>query len=54
MKTTVEPHNDYFSTQFLLSFTSAGLHDVLIKTALVDTFDALCDYGQSSLKIKVL
>ncbi len=25
---TVEPHNDYFSAQFLLSFGAAGLHQV--------------------------
>lgn len=32
----VEPHNDYFSTQFLLSFPVLGTHAVTVETAVVD------------------
>ncbi|XP_014664803.1 PREDICTED: integrator complex subunit 7-like [Priapulus caudatus] len=33
---TAEPHNDYFSVQFLLSFATLGLHTVNIETRVVD------------------
>lgn len=36
MKQTAEPHNDYFSTQFLLAFPIAGIHLVSIEAAVVD------------------
>ncbi|KAJ8391516.1 hypothetical protein AAFF_G00088380 [Aldrovandia affinis] len=32
----VEPHNDYFSTQFLLNFSILGTHTVTVETSVVD------------------
>jgi len=42
---TAEPHNDYFSTQFLLSFTCAGMHQVSVDTAMLDCSGALWNAG---------
>uniref|UniRef100_A0A671NKN1 Integrator complex subunit 7 n=1 Tax=Sinocyclocheilus anshuiensis TaxID=1608454 RepID=A0A671NKN1_9TELE len=33
----VEPHNDYFSTQFLLNFSILGTHIVSVEASVVDT-----------------
>uniref|UniRef100_A0A9J7XNG5 Integrator complex subunit 7 n=1 Tax=Cyprinus carpio carpio TaxID=630221 RepID=A0A9J7XNG5_CYPCA len=33
----VEPHNDYFSTQFLLNFSILGTHMVSVEASVVDT-----------------
>ncbi|XP_021324028.1 integrator complex subunit 7 isoform X1 [Danio rerio] len=33
----VEPHNDYFSTQFLLNFSILGTHQVSVEASVVDT-----------------
>uniref|UniRef100_A0A672LPW5 Integrator complex subunit 7 n=1 Tax=Sinocyclocheilus grahami TaxID=75366 RepID=A0A672LPW5_SINGR len=33
----VEPHNDYFSTQFLLNFSILGTHVVSVEASVVDT-----------------
>ncbi|EFX65676.1 hypothetical protein DAPPUDRAFT_264322 [Daphnia pulex] len=53
MNKTVEPHNDYFSAQFLLTFATAGLHQVFVETALLDTFDALWNAGpKAQLSVK--
>ncbi|XP_068198215.1 integrator complex subunit 7 [Antennarius striatus] len=32
----VEPHNDYFSTQFLLNFSILGTHSVTVEASVVD------------------
>jgi integrator complex subunit 7 len=49
----VEPHNDYFSAQFLLSFNAASLHQVFVDTALLDTSDALWNAGpKAQLSVK--
>ncbi|GAA6076667.1 integrator complex subunit 7, partial [Tachysurus ichikawai] len=32
----VEPHNDYFSTQFLLNFSVPGNHSVTVEACVVD------------------
>ncbi|KAK5903383.1 hypothetical protein CgunFtcFv8_007170 [Champsocephalus gunnari] len=32
----VEPHNDYFSTQFLLNFSVLGTHTVTVEASVVD------------------
>ncbi|XP_057376792.1 integrator complex subunit 7-like [Daphnia carinata] len=54
MNKTVEPHNDYFSAQFLLTFAAAGLHQVFVETALLDTFDALWNAGpKAQLSVKI-
>lgn len=54
MNKTVEPHNDYFSAQFLLSFAVAGPHQVYVETALMDTSDALWNAGpKAQLSVKV-
>lgn len=53
MTKTVEPHNDYFSAQFLLTFTTAGLHQVYVDTALLDTSYALWNAGpKAQLSVK--
>ncbi len=53
MSKTVEPHNDYFSAQFLLTFAAAGMHQVYVDTALLDTFDALWNAGpKAQLSVK--
>lgn len=53
MSKTVEPHNDYFSAQFLLTFLSAGMHQVFVDTALLDTSDALWNAGpKAQLSVK--
>ncbi|XP_062857756.1 integrator complex subunit 7 [Trichomycterus rosablanca] len=36
MEQRVEPHNDYFSTQFLLSFSVLGSHGVTVEASVVD------------------
>ncbi|CAL1585592.1 unnamed protein product [Knipowitschia caucasica] len=36
MEQRVEPHNDYFSTQFLLNFSVLGTHAVAVETSVVD------------------
>lgn len=33
----MEPHNDYFSTQFLLNFSILGTHIVTVEASVVDT-----------------
>lgn len=54
MNKTVEPHNDYFSAQFLLTFAAAGPHQVYVETALLDTFDALWNAGpKAQLSVKI-
>lgn len=32
----VEPHNDYFSTQFVLNFSILGTHTVTVEASVVD------------------
>ena len=36
MRQVAEPHNDYFSAQFLLAFPITGLHTITIDAAVVD------------------
>lgn len=36
IKQQVEPHNDYFSTQFLLNFSILGTHTVTVEASVVD------------------
>ncbi|KAK7907692.1 hypothetical protein WMY93_016304 [Mugilogobius chulae] len=36
MEQRVEPHNDYFSTQFLLNFSVLGTHSVTVEASVVD------------------
>lgn len=53
MTKTVEPHNDYFSAQFLLTFATPGLHQVFVETALLDTSYALWNAGpKGQLSVK--
>ena len=54
MSKTVEPHNYYFSAQFLLTFTVAGIHQIYVDTALLDTDDALWNAGpKAQLSVKI-
>lgn len=36
MAQTVEPHNDYFNTQFLLAFPVPGVHLIVVEVAVLD------------------
>ncbi|KAJ1157435.1 hypothetical protein NDU88_010147 [Pleurodeles waltl] len=33
----VEPHNDYFSTQFLLNFSVFGTHNITVESSVIDS-----------------
>ncbi|XP_078085952.1 integrator complex subunit 7 [Mustelus asterias] len=37
MEQRVEPHNDYFSTQFLLCFSALGNHSVSVEASVIDS-----------------
>ncbi|XP_055275015.1 integrator complex subunit 7 isoform X2 [Moschus berezovskii] len=37
MEQRVEPHNDYFSTQFLLNFAILGTHNITVESSVKDT-----------------
>jgi len=45
MSQQVEPHNDYFSTQFLLAFPVTGVHQVAVEAAVVDEDAAVWTTG---------
>lgn len=54
MTKTVEPHNDYFSARFLLTFPVSGLHMVNVEAALMDESDALWNAGtKAQLSVKI-
>lgn len=36
MEQRVEPHNDYFSTQFLLNFAVLGTHSITVESSVRD------------------
>ena len=49
----VEPHNDFFSTQFLIPFSVPGTHQVIIETRLMDEEGQTWNIGvKTSLAIK--
>ena len=53
MHQVVEPHNDYFTCQFLLSFPAPGLHVVNIEAAVVDESGGTWRTGPcSSINVK--
>ncbi|XP_014108361.1 PREDICTED: integrator complex subunit 7 [Pseudopodoces humilis] len=37
MEQKVEPHNDYFSTQFLLNFVILGTHNITVESSVIDS-----------------
>ncbi|NXD02300.1 INT7 protein, partial [Certhia familiaris] len=37
MEQRVEPHNDYFSTQFLLNFVILGTHNISVESSVIDS-----------------
>ncbi|KYO43640.1 integrator complex subunit 7 isoform C [Alligator mississippiensis] len=37
MEQRVEPHNDYFSTQFLLNFAILGTHNITVESSVIDS-----------------
>lgn len=50
---SVEPHNDYFSVNFLLTFPVTGLHTVHIRADVIDENETLWKTGPtSSLSVK--
>jgi len=53
MEQSVEPHNDFFSAQFLLPFNVPGTHQVIIETKLVDELGQSWNLGvKTHLNIK--
>lgn len=45
MANTVEPHNDYFSSSFLLAFPVVGFHSVTIEASIIDDDGTLWKTG---------
>ncbi|XP_063774317.1 integrator complex subunit 7 isoform X2 [Pseudophryne corroboree] len=45
MEQRVEPHNDYFSTQFLLNLTVLGTHQINVESSVVDSNGILWKTG---------
>jgi hypothetical protein len=41
---TTEPHNDYFRTQFLLSFPVTGIHQTVIEVGATSVFSLAYDF----------
>uniref|UniRef100_W5NHT9 Integrator complex subunit 7 n=1 Tax=Lepisosteus oculatus TaxID=7918 RepID=W5NHT9_LEPOC len=55
MEQRVEPHNDYFSTQFLLNFAVLGNHTVTVEASVVDCNGIVWKTGpKTTLAIKSL
>ncbi|XP_020909303.1 integrator complex subunit 7 [Exaiptasia diaphana] len=55
LEQTVSPHHDYFSAQFLLSFTTPATYVVMVTTSVVDDTGALWETGPvSSLQVKAV
>ncbi|XP_046849594.1 integrator complex subunit 7-like [Xenia sp. Carnegie-2017] len=55
LKQIVEPHNDYFNTQFLLEFPLANLYTVKVAVAVLDDRGYNWETGpESSLTVKAL
>ncbi|XP_064622387.1 integrator complex subunit 7-like [Lineus longissimus] len=53
MSYTSEPHNDYFSSEFLLSFPVLGLHMIYIEASIIDENGLLWKTGpRTTLMIK--
>ncbi|XP_071963479.1 integrator complex subunit 7-like [Antedon mediterranea] len=53
LRQNVEPHNDFFSTQFLLQFGIAGTHQVNVETTVIDEEGTIWKTGPKlSLNIK--
>uniref|UniRef100_A0A8C5MNT2 Integrator complex subunit 7 n=1 Tax=Leptobrachium leishanense TaxID=445787 RepID=A0A8C5MNT2_9ANUR len=49
MEQRVEPHNDYFSTQFLLNFSVLGTHQITVESSVVDCNGILWKTGPKSM-----
>ncbi|KAK7492311.1 hypothetical protein BaRGS_00016408 [Batillaria attramentaria] len=50
---TVEPHNEYFSTSFVLPFPTLGVHSMLLEAAIVDETGACWKTGpRTTLSVK--
>lgn len=50
---TVEPHNEYFSTSFILPFPTTGVHSILLEAAIVDETGACWKTGpRTTLGVK--
>ncbi|KAM4694086.1 integrator complex subunit 7 [Discoglossus pictus] len=45
MEQKVEPHNDYFSTQFLLNFAVLGTHQINVESSVIDSNGVLWKTG---------
>ncbi|XP_053314662.1 integrator complex subunit 7 [Spea bombifrons] len=45
MEQKVEPHNDYFSTQFLLNFSVLGTHQITVESSVIDSNGILWKTG---------
>ncbi|XP_063299923.1 integrator complex subunit 7 isoform X2 [Pelobates fuscus] len=51
MEQRVEPHNDYFSTQFLLNFSVLGTHQITVESSVIDCNGILWKTGPKSMII---
>ena len=50
---TVVPHNDYFSAQFLLQFSTQSIYHVTMSSSVIDSSGILWNTGpQNSLPVK--
>ncbi|XP_028676160.1 integrator complex subunit 7 [Erpetoichthys calabaricus] len=55
MEQRVEPHNDYFSTQFLLNFAILGNHTVTVEASVVDSDGVVWKTGpKTTVSVKSL
>lgn len=55
MEQMVEPHNDYFSTQFLLNFVIFGTHSITVESSVRDLNGVIWKTGpKTTLLVKSL
>ncbi|KFO25435.1 Integrator complex subunit 7 [Fukomys damarensis] len=52
MEQRVEPHNDYFSTQFLLNFAILGTHNITVESSVKDA-NGITDRADASVRMAV-
>ncbi|KAL0608788.1 Integrator complex subunit 7 [Plecturocebus cupreus] len=50
MEQRVEPHNDYFSTQFLLNFAILGTHNITVESSVKDASDGVSPFAQAGVQ----
>ena len=45
----MQPHNEYFSSQFLVSFNTLGQHEILIIASVIDKTGGHWDTGPQEI-----